>query len=207
MALTQKERSRKFYENRKNSGLCPRCGKILDRKGHYCFECKEKVNKNRKETRDFYRDNHICTTCGKQIVYGNDITCPECRAKRDKYRKPLNEDDKKKMNERSRYAYKKRIELNLCTKCGKRQPAPGKKKCILCLNYDAEIHRKRTYNKINIKDYRKENHLCYFCGKEIDRDTGKICQSCWEKCKEAGAKSSSDNNYWKNENKIVFKNV
>ena len=80
MALTQKERSAMFYKNRKDNGLCPRCGKILDREGHYCSECLEKVNEYKRENREFYRENGICPVCGKE---GNDGKfCKECGAKK-----------------------------------------------------------------------------------------------------------------------------
>lgn len=39
MALTQKEISHNCYKRRKDNGLCPRCGKPLDRIGHYCTNC------------------------------------------------------------------------------------------------------------------------------------------------------------------------
>lgn len=42
MALTQKERSASHYRSRKDNGLCPRCGKPMDREGHYCSSCLEK---------------------------------------------------------------------------------------------------------------------------------------------------------------------
>lgn len=38
MALTQKERSARNYKLKKENGLCPKCGKPLDREGHYCSE-------------------------------------------------------------------------------------------------------------------------------------------------------------------------
>ena len=204
MALTQKERSLKLYRSRKENGLCPRCGKTLDREGHYCSECLEKTRIYQKETRDFFRENHICTECRKEKVFGSEKICPECRAKKNNYRKPLDDKQKIRMNEYSRGTYKSRIEANMCTKCGKRHPVKGKKKCAICLNYDAEIHRKRRYGKKNIREYRKENHLCYYCGKEIDRKTGQLCKSCWEKCVENGMKSSGKNLYWKNDNKLTF---
>lgn len=203
MALTQNEISKRFYENRKNNNQCPRCGKILDRQGYYCSDCLIKAREYNKEYREFCRENHICTECKKERVYGEDKICPECRVKRDKYRKPLSDDQKTKMNENSRGTYHTRLELNVCTRCGKRKPVAGKKKCAKCLNYDSEMHRKRYLNIQNIKEYRKENHLCYYCGEPIDRQQGQLCQKCWQIDHERGKRLNSDNKYWRIDNQFL----
>lgn len=210
MALTQKERSAIFYKKRKDNGLCPRCGNALDRNGHYCSECIEKVNQYRRDNRAFYRENGICPVCGKEKLFGEEKQCILCRKKAYDRRKPLNEEQKKRRNiqfrEQQNSVYRERSENGICTRCGKYKAEKGKKKCRICLDKDAEMHRKRTYNKKSVREYRKENHLCYHCGKEIDRATGEICQSCLEIFRQAGLKSASINEYWKNDNKIVFRN-
>ena len=210
MSLTQKERSAIFYKKRKDNGLCPRCGKLLDREGHYCSECNAKHNKYVKETRAFLRNQCMCPVCGKEKLFGDEKQCISCRQKAYDRRKPLTEEQKKiysaRFNEHRKSLYKERSENGICTRCGKCKAEKGKKKCRICLDKDAEMHRKRTYNKKGVREYRKENHLCYHCGKEIDRETGEICQSCWEIFRQAGLKSASRNEYWKNDNKIVFKN-
>ena len=210
MSLTQKERSAIFYKKRKENGLCPRCGKQLDREGHYCSECNTKHNKYVKETREFLRKQGMCPVCGKEKLFGDEKQCISCRQKAYDRRKPLTEEQKKRysvrFNEQRKSLYKERSENGICTRCGKYKAEKGKKKCRICLDKDAETHRKRTYNKKSTREYRKENHLCYHCGKEIDRETGEICQSCLEIFRQAGLKSSCRNEYWKNDNKIVFRN-
>lgn len=209
MALTQKERSRRFYENRKNNGLCPRCGKILDRKGHYCSECLEKVNQYHRENKIFYRENGICPVCGKELLIGDEKQCISCRQKAYERRKPLTDEQKerygKRFRERQKSLYRERAESGICTKCGKRKAYIGKKKCKICLDKDAEMHRKRTDNRKNIKEYRKENHLCYHCGEPINREIGQLCKSCYNKCVDNGNKSCRGNIYWENDNKIIFR--
>lgn len=101
--------------------------------------------------------------------------------------------------------YQERKQQGICTRCGKRKAIVGKTKCAICLEKDAFQHRKARFNKINVKEYRKENHLCYYCGKPIDRKTGQLCQACWDKSYKCGLKSSHDNEYWKADNNIVFK--
>lgn len=159
MALTQKEISARHYKNRKENGLCPRCGKPLDREGHYCSECLEKVNEYSRETREFCKENHICTVCRKEIVFGTDKICFECRVKRDKYRNALTEEQKmrygKRFKEQQKSSYQQRSGQGICTKCGKRKATAGKKKCAICLEKDAYIHRMRRTDNQSIKDYRR----------------------------------------------------
>lgn len=205
---TQKEISARFYADRKNNGLCPRCGNPLDREGHYCSECLEKVREYSRKNRVFYKENHLCTECGKVKVPGNEHICPECRAKKENRRKPLTEE------QRIRYAgnfqnyrkalYQQRSELGICTRCGKRKAMPGKKKCGICLEKDAEIHRKKYMENPNVKEYRQKNNLCYYCGQPIDLEKGRLCSKCLEKCRENGKKGKAGNDYWRKDNRLVF---
>lgn len=208
MALTQKERSARNYKLKKENGLCPKCGKPLDREGHYCSECLKKTNLYRKENRNFYRENHLCTECGKVKVFGEDRVCPECRAKREFWRKPLTGEQKERyglhIKSQQRMIYHERSENGICTRCGKRKDVTGKKKCAICLEKDAEQHRKKHMDIPNIKQYRKENHLCYFCGNEIDLPSGNICSKCQEKFRKNGRKYGGKNTYWKEQNKLIF---
>lgn len=204
--MTQKERSAKHYKSRKESGLCPRCGKSLDRDGHYCIKCNKNHNEYTKISREFFRKHHICTECGKVKVPENERICLECRAKRKKYRKPLTEKQKNNFRKQQNSLYQQRKKQGICTRCGKAKAMPGKAKCGVCLAKDAEIHRKRYMDRPNIKEYRKDNHLCYYCGNEIDLDKGQLCSSCLEKCKLNGIKSGGGNEYWKQDNNLIFKN-
>ena len=203
--MTQKERSEKFYRSRKENGLCPRCGKPLDREGHYCSECLEKVRLYWRENRAFYRKNHLCAECGKNSVPEGEKICPECRAKRANLRKPRTDEQKKLFREKQNSLYIERVEQGICTRCGKRKAMPGKKKCGICLAKDAEIHRKKYVDRPNIREYRKENHLCYFCGNPIDLPTGNnICSACRKRFEDIAEKRNHDNPNWRKDNKIIF---
>lgn len=213
MALTRQEINKNFYKRRKENGLCQKCGNKLDREGYYCSVCLEKVREYEKETRDFCRKNHICTECRKERVYGSDKICFECRAKKNNRRAKTTDEQRQKSNERFReqqnHLYEQRVEQGICTRCGKRSAADGKKKCVVCLKKDAEAHRRKNFDKINTKEYRKENHLCYFCGGEIEDNTVNACSSCrsrqrerYEKANES--KSECKNKYWKAQNRLIF---
>lgn len=207
--MTQKERSARAYRNRKDNGLCPKCGKPLDREGHYCCECLEKVRVYHRENREFYRINHLCTECGKNSVPEGERICPECRAKNAIWKKPLTEEQKIRYRDNFRRQqkslYKERSDAGICTRCGKRKAMPGKKKCGICLAKDAEIHRRRYMDRPNIKEYRKENHLCYFCGNLIDLPAGNnICSVCLKRFEEIAAQRKHDNPNWRKDNEMIF---
>ena len=44
----KKKYQRKYYEERKNSGKCPKCGESVLEDGIYCQECLEKENQRTK---------------------------------------------------------------------------------------------------------------------------------------------------------------
>ena len=204
---TQKEISARFYKRRKENGLCPRCGKPLDREGYYCSECLEKVRVYHRENREFYRKNHLCTECGKNSVPEEERICPECRAKRANLRKSHTDEQKKMFREKQNSLYMERVEQGICTRCGKRKAISGKKKCGICLAKDAEIHRKKYADRPNIREYRKENNLCYFCGDPIDLHMSNTCSKCREKFKKIASERTHDNDYWRKDNRFIFRSV
>lgn len=79
--LTAAQRMRRLYWERKNNGLCTRCGKANKDGKAYCPECRAGRNEWRRQDRIFYAAHGLCTCCGKNIVFGEDRTCFECRAK------------------------------------------------------------------------------------------------------------------------------
>ncbi len=207
MALTQSEISHRAYMRRRDSGLCPRCGEKLDRQGYYCSKCLKKANDYNREVTEFCRQFKICPQCRKNKLFGDEKTCPECLAKKAEYNSKHPQDNKKyaeNFKRQQKRLYQERKANGICTRCGKRKAYPGKAKCKICLDKDVLQHRKASFNKPNIKEYRHDNHLCYHCGKPIDRETGELCQSCWNRCRENGLKSSNDNPYWRQDDNIVF---
>lgn len=52
METTPISPQKKLYNYRRENGLCPKCGKPLDRKGFYCEECREKQTAYSRETRE-----------------------------------------------------------------------------------------------------------------------------------------------------------
>lgn len=127
-----------------NKGLCYDCGKPLDKQGVRCAACAQKANKERKLTREWLIRNHICTSCGRERVYGEDKTCFECRAKsamRPRY--VMSEAKKKENSEKLKEQYRQRHEAGICVACGKRKAAAERRKCRICLSKEAERARIR----------------------------------------------------------------
>ena len=191
MSLTQKEISRRHYEKKIRNNLCGRCGGPKDREGFYCSDCLKEQSKYKKETRDFFRRHNLCTICGKVAVFGNERTCPECRAKRreivsrwitpEKSREYLDEN-----KNRAKKIYYERKAKGICTRCGKRKAERDKTRCGICLEKDAKAHRK-AYSK----NAWKEMGLCYLCGKPVMSGRA-LCEEHYAKAVESLAKARNE---------------
>lgn len=148
MALTIKELSARHYRRRKENGLCPRCGKPMDRKGALCISCREKALAYERETRAFLRANRICPYCRKNKLYENERRCYDCYIKAVEYK----EKNKPTEEQRGRYRrshevkqkslYQERSEKGICTRCGKRKAMVERKKCQVCLDKNRIAHLK-----------------------------------------------------------------
>ena len=78
-----------------------------------------------------------------------------------------------------------------------------KTKCQICLNYDALIHRQRTFDKQNEKERRIENRLCYFCGEPLTDEKGKCCKKCADAFRDKAQGKTHDNEWWRKDNQLV----
>ena len=206
MSLTQKEISRRHYEKKIQNGLCGRCGGPKDREGFYCSECLKEQSKYKKETRDFFRRHNLCTICGKVAVFGNERTCPECRAKRreivsrwitpEKSREYLDEN-----KNRAKRIYHERKAKGICTRCGKRKAERDKTRCGICLSKDAEAHRKKR----DSKNHWSEAGLCCRCGKP-SMPGRKLCEDHYKKivASLAKARESKRVDVFKRQNDMHF---
>lgn len=94
-----KREENKYYE-RKEAGICVRCGKnkISSSKSTvFCDACftrikevrkplsqeqKDAANKRQRDNYDFLRSNGICVCCGKEKAVHGKCVCEKCRIKR-----------------------------------------------------------------------------------------------------------------------------
>lgn len=172
---------RRMIEKRKENRLCISCGEPLDREGVHCTTCREKINKDVKETRRWYQQNGICPRCGKNPIMGDEKNCPECRAESTNRATERREKNREKYNEKQRITQRKiyyeRIEQGICTRCGKRKADYGYKTCGICRTKGRE-----TWTIKNKKPKRSERilqGLCYFCDNPV-KDGYKVCEKHYQ---------------------------
>lgn len=216
--MTTKKKKIEYTRRRRISeGECPECGKEMDRQGYYCTACLAKRNEYTRGNRDFWRANHICPECGKERLFGTEKMCIACRQKqyerKKKSKKPLTDEQKADMRNYGRSVYKERSEQGICTRCGKRKAAPGRKKCKLCLEKDAEKHRLPP-DVIPKMEYKGKNHLCRYCGSPLENGSAKkLCVACIQKCSDDAIalrrthpEKFPQNKSWKESNQLIFRN-
>lgn len=173
----------KYYERCKANNLCPDCGKPKDRKGYRCSKCLKKHNQYNRESREFFKKQGLCASCGKVRVYGDEVHCPECRAKRANSANKCRSrhSDERRIKARA-YNKKRRERLKAegkCISCGKRVCLPTSPYCAICF-------QKKHDHYLKQKDYpipRIERHsygLCYICGEPITDSRKRYCDKCSE---------------------------
>ena len=127
---------------------------------------------------------------------GEEKICPECSAEmyvtNNRSRERLGKEHYNSVHaEWSRKTHAKRIELGICTRCGKRKSDYGFKTCGICRNKDKE-YKQAKYGKPDRKERCKQG-LCYFCDNPI-KPGYKTCEKHYQmnleksrnkKCKEA----------------------
>lgn len=201
--MTQKEISAKHYYGRKAKGVCVKCGGEKPEGRFYCVSCNEKQNARQRKDRAFYRSIGVCPYCRINKLFGDEKQCIDCREKYHARRKPLTDEQRARANANQSIQKKKlhaeRIEMGICTRCGKRKPEEGKKKCRIWLDRDAEMHRRRNPEGII---YREAHGLCIRCGEKMDR-VGKVCIACGQKLISKNPYSRK-NHVWKKMNDETF---
>jgi predicted amidophosphoribosyltransferase len=131
-------------------GLCPQCRQPKDRDGYYCSECLRKHNKRRKKDYEFFVENGLCRICGKEKHLPGATYCENCSQRAYVYNRIRYERDPEYVREHNRQSSKKRYDeckaLGICTRCKKRKAEYGKVKCRVCLDRDAQMHRRGRYS-------------------------------------------------------------
>lgn len=198
MALTRKEISDRFYQRRKENGLCVRCGKPIDREGVMCVSCRKIINKDTAETRKWLQEHGICPRCRKNFLYGDEKNCPECAAYSYSIIMPKREENREHYNEIhknwSRKTHHRMIEMGVCTRCRKRKADAGYKTCGMCREKTRRYKQSRNITKD--RSEREKNGLCYFCDNPIKQGY-KVCEMHY-KMNVENARSARANNARKN---------
>ena len=172
----------RFIARRKEQGLCLKCGNPLDKEGTYCTECRKIINEDLQKTRNWYQTHGICPRCRKNKLFGDEKTCPECSAKAYEYAMRSRERLGKEyynmqQAELHKNQHHKRIELGICTRCGKRKADSGYKTCGIC-RAKTRNYKRIKYEKPDRSERWKQG-LCYFCDNPI-KDGYKVCEKHYQ---------------------------
>lgn len=119
----------------------------------------------------YYKRIGICPYCRRNKLFGEEKSCPECRAKatelsskRDKIRYNKNHADW------SRKVYQERKLKGICVRCGKRKANKGYVRCEYCRIKDEAARQIRDYHLS-----RYERGLCRWCDNPIENGY-KVCE-------------------------------
>ena len=171
-----------------------------------CAECAEKQKIYQRETREYLRNMGLCPRCGKNKLFGDEKECPECTAMMHE----INQRSRERRNVTAMDYYRKDIvrlkEQGLCRGCRKRKVVEEHTYCSICLAKHREQGKeyRRKKDKIGLERNERPNYgFCYTCGETLDRE-GRICKKCAETATKNLPKNS-DNAYWRNNNKMIFK--
>lgn len=194
------------YQKNKENGRCVVCGKPARENKVHCEECRQKKAIYQRETRAFRVKMGLCPRCGKNKLFGDERTCPECLAQDMIYKKKSRENTGKTDMDYYKELQKQYAENNLCrTGCG-RERFGGTTYCETCLIKHRERNKKYRMKKNGMERSERPSYgLCYTCGNSLDGNK-RLCNKCSEKVKKNLPKKSG-NEYWRKDNRMIFKNI
>ena len=185
--MTKSERDKKRREERKEKGLCVKCGKENDNLPvTYCKSCAAKNMEQRKARKAYYERNNRCNICGGEKMI-NSKMCYRCweinynNRERRKERMTAEEKEAERLraNAYNRERKRKALENGICYYCMQNKAIEGRRECIECLakirKESAQKVQERRAIRENLRAYRLENHLCTKCG-EPAKDGYKVCE-------------------------------
>lgn len=159
----------------------------------------------RAEDYHFYKKLGICVRCRKERAEPNKVMCWKCADKDNEQCRKNRERNITKKKKRDLDRYYRLKEQGICTYCKHERAAFGKTKCAKCL---AKIKNKKKRDKTEIdRSERVAYGICYICGKENIIPGKGVCEKCYETRMQSIQKIMRlpASNYWKNDNKLVFK--
>ena len=133
------------------------------------------------ELRAWYKTHGICVCCGQQDAAKGQTRCIQCKFKYNESAAVYHAKHRERLNavckERNKTSYEHRKKAGMCVRCGKRQSAPGRVRCGLCLAKDRNAHMKRERANGTIPRYMFGNgDYCQTCGKPSEGV--KLCMKC-----------------------------
>lgn len=191
--MTKQEREKQRYAERKEKGLCVRCGKENDNKPvTYCKSCAAKLREQKGTRKAYYERNNRCNICGGEKMI-NSKFCFRCWEtnynNKERRKEQMTEEEKEaerlKANARNRERKRKALENGICFYCMQNKAIEGRRECLECLakirKESAQKEQERKVIRENLRAYRLENHLCTKCG-EPAKDGYKVCERHYQVC-------------------------
>lgn len=125
----------------------------------------------------YYKRIGRCPYCLKEKIYGDEKSCPECRAKNAEYSKKRDRVHYNKVHaEWSKKVYEERKSKGLCVRCGKNRAKEGQCRCEACIAKDSKSRSIRTWHLS-----RYERGLCRFCNNPLEPGY-KVCKYHHQQC-------------------------
>lgn len=165
------------------------------------------TGQKRYEEYHFYKDLKICVRCHKNAAEPNKVMCLECAGReRDRYhQKGRSPSTLQKDCGREKIHYQTCKENHICPKCRRNVE---NKRYVYCARCRAKMKEWREKRRGDIPRSEWVAYgICYTCGKDKAIEGKGVCKSCYQKRLESIQKIAylPVNEYWKNENKLIFK--
>lgn len=139
----KREKCLNTYHQRKEQGLCVKCGQpAVDGKSK-CEKCLSKDREYQQNRKNRYREQGLCP-CGKP-KYMDKKLCYNCYVRSKVY-----------AQEHRKPTYR---ELGLCMLCGQNKPIDGYFYCAKCYEIKKNICLKALFNDDGSPKYSNKNHL------------------------------------------------
>ncbi len=168
-----------------------------------------------KEVYNWRKAHKICVYCGHEEAQNGHLMCLQCRMKTNESRKRyyyerLSTEQRYKQKQYKKRRYDLLRAFGVCVCCQKRDVAPGKTMCPICL-----AKKKRQYKEQRIKHGGRIREMleysggCCFCGEPVL--TGKkVCRKHYDilmaNLKKVNGCINRENHPFRLDNEIAFRN-
>ena len=120
--------------------------------------------------RHYYKRIGICPYCRRNKLYGEEGSCPECRAKNTEYKRKKDKKHYNRVHAEWSMTYNDRKEKGICVRCGKRNAKEGYVRCERCMKKDEAARHSRNFHLS-----RYERGLCRWCDNPVE-DGYRVCE-------------------------------
>ena len=117
----------------------------------------------------------ICPSCRQNMLFGDERSCPECKAINYAYQMGVDKEHKNKIHrEWSKKTHAEMIEKGICNRCRKRKADGGFKTCTMCRDKKNRRYLEKNFDKLD-RSKRADMGICYFCDNPVESGY-KVCE-------------------------------